>query len=96
MTQAELIEFVAEGTGCSKAKVGRCIKALVQEWTMDLQAGLSVPIPGFVIVKPVTRAAIPERPGRNPSTGEAMTFPAVPERLSVKARMCAELKRALN
>jgi DNA-binding protein HU-beta len=61
-----------------------CIKALLEQLfaqiKRDVSTGNDVRINSFGTFKLTTRAARPERKGRNPSTGEPLTIAAQPEK----------------
>lgn len=73
MNKSELIEAIAARSELSKAGAGKALDALVGTVTDALKAGEAVTIIGFGTFESNDR---PERQGRNPSTGEAMTIKA--------------------
>jgi DNA-binding protein HU-beta len=73
MNQPELFAILAEATGFTKTTVETVIKAQGTIVQAALRAGDEVPLPGL---GKFTVTAVASRPGRNPSTGEAMTIAA--------------------
>lgn len=74
MNKAELIDAIAQSADLSKAAAGRALDGLTHSITSALKAGETVTLVGFGSFQVKARA---ERGGRNPSTGEAITIPAV-------------------
>jgi len=73
LNKTKLAAQVAEETGVSQTQVLMVINAAIQSVTKALAAGESVSLTGFGAFKVTER---PERPGRNPKTGAALTIPA--------------------
>ncbi|WP_407973157.1 HU family DNA-binding protein (plasmid) [Burkholderia pyrrocinia] len=73
MNKHELIDAVSTTTGNSKAHTETAIDAILQAVTQALTRGEAVQLVGF---GSFSTGARPERNGRNPSTGEAITIPA--------------------
>jgi len=90
MNKGDLISAVADGTGLSKADVGRAIDATTSAIAGELSGGGSVSLVGFGTFSVSHRAA---RMGRNPATGASIHINAsnVPKFKAGKA-----LKEACN
>ena len=73
MNKTELIAAVAEKADLSKKDAEAAITAAVEAITGALIEGEKVQLVGFGSFEVKTRAA---RVGRNPRTGEPMTYPA--------------------
>ena len=73
MTKAELINVVAQKTELSKKDSEKAVSAVVDAITEALASGDKVSLVGFGTFEVSER---PEREGRNPKTGEAMTIAA--------------------
>ena len=69
----ELVRVLAEKTGLTKAKAKEVLDAHAELLVSELQASGSVQLAGIGKLKLGDR---PERQGRNPSTGEAITIKA--------------------
>lgn len=90
MTQRELIVNVANEMGVPQTQVKEILLEILT-WIQDsLAQKEDVQLPGFGTFKTTERAA---RKGRNPATGEEMTFPAS---TGVKFKVGAALKRAVK
>lgn len=81
MNSAELIDNVASARGVSKAEAKQMVDAVLAAIADAAAAGEEVSLPGFGKFKVQDR---PEREGRNPSTGAAMTI-AASRKLGFKA-----------
>lgn len=73
MSKGELIDALAEKTGCSKAEADKYLNALLEEITQSLSKGDQVTLTGFGSFKVSHRKA---RTGRNPQTGETIQIAA--------------------
>lgn len=73
MNRTELIDFIAEKSGLSKAASSTALEALIEGITESLQNGDPVVLVNFGTFTIKRRAA---REGRNPSTGEKITIKA--------------------
>jgi len=71
--KADLVDRVAELTGMPKARVALCFDTIFELISEALGKGDKVSIPGFGTFQVSER---PERPGRNPATGEQITIKA--------------------
>ena len=72
MNKQELLVAVAEQAGVTKADADKVLSALISTLQSEVNEGNKVSIPSFGIFELGIRK---ERIGRNPSTGESMTFP---------------------
>ena len=74
MTKAELVDKIHAKSGLpTKAKSEAALDATIEALTECLAAGDSITLTGFGSFKVAKRAP---RKGRNPRTGEPMTYPA--------------------
>ncbi len=73
MNKSELIDYVADASGLSKADAGRAVEAVVAGVTSALKQGDTVAVVGFGTFQVRARAA---RTGRNPKTKETIQIPA--------------------
>ena len=71
--KTELVEKVAQGTGLSKADVGRVLDEALAEIRRAVDGGETVALRGFGTFRLSERSA---RKGRNPRTGEEIDIPA--------------------
>lgn len=73
MNKSELIDRIAEDTGVSKKDADAVVKSFQENIMKALAEGESLSLVGFGTYSTKVR---PERQGRNPKTGEAMTIKA--------------------
>lgn len=73
MTKQELVQAVAENTGCTTASVEQVISAAMQEIRSTVERGEEVTLRGFGTFKP---KACKARVARNISTGESVRVAA--------------------
>lgn len=73
MNIGELVKGVAAATGTSEARAKVAITAVFDQVVSAAAKGEEITIPGFGKFSVKDR---PERPGRNPSTGQAITIAA--------------------
>lgn len=94
-TQTQILTMLAAETGLSKNEITSVLVALAdltQRHLMRNGSGeFKVPYLGLKLNRK-TKAATPERVGRNPATGEVMTIAAKPMREIVKAIPLKALK----
>lgn len=90
MTKSEIINKIAIRTGLSKTSCESVIDIFSDEVKNCLVNGDKLIIKGFIGFEVNER---PERDGRNPKTGEVITFPAVK---SVKCKISRAIKDAVN
>ncbi|MBN8294571.1 HU family DNA-binding protein [Rhodobacter sp. NTK016B] len=90
MTKDELIATLADDAGFTKAQAKKAIDALTAMGAKSIASGNEFNLPGLVRLSPVAK---PERPGRNPRTGETIMLRA---KTVVKARVAAQLTNAAN
>jgi len=88
-TRADLIQRIYEDQGpgdaghyLTKADVDKVIRKSLATIADTVMSGRRVELRGFAVFKPVD---VPERKGRNPQTGEAITLPAH-KRVSCKVK----------
>ena len=90
MSKTELVEFVAEHAGLSKAEAGRAVDAFVEGVTAGLKEKGKVALVGFGTFSAKERAG---RDGINPLTKEPMSIPA---KTVASFKAGSKLKDALN
>ena len=90
MTKTDLVNYIAEETGLTKADSSRVLEAMVKGVITGLKEGDKVTLTGFCTF---TAKDKPEKEGRNPRTGEKVVIPA---RRAVTIKAGSKLKEALN
>lgn len=89
--KTDIVELLAAETETTKADASAAVTALLEIIQNELKTdGGKVTFPGFGTFSSTDR---PEREGRNPSTGKAMTIAAS---TAVKFKVGATLKAAVN
>ena len=73
MSKAELVEFMADKTGLTKADSARALDAFMEGVTKGLKKEKKVTLVGFGTFEARKRAS---RTGRNPQTGKEIQIPA--------------------
>ena len=93
-TKTEIYGIISEITDLPKSKVGEVFDALSLLVEMDLgkKGPQQFTIPGLCKFTTTVKPATPERPGRNPFTGEEIMIKAKPARRVVKIRPLKALK----
>ena len=90
MTKTDLVNYVAEEAGLSKADATRAIDAFMSGVTKGLKEDKKVTLTGFCTF---TAKYKPASTGRNPRTGEPV---AIAARNAVTVKIGSKLKEALN
>lgn len=90
MSKTQLVEFMAEEAGLTKADASRALEAMIKGTTQGLKKEGKVTITGFVTFTAKKKAA---STGRNPRTGETVKIPA---RTAVTIKAGSKLKEELN
>ena len=90
MSKVELVEFMAEKAGLTKADATRALDAFMEGVTTGLKKDKKVTLVGFGTFSSKKRAA---RTGRNPQTGASVKIPA---RNAVSFKVGSKLKDAVN
>lgn len=90
MSKTDLVNYIAEETGLTKADVTRALEAGFEGITKGLKEEGKVTLTGFCTF---TAKAKEAKVGRNPRTGEAVNIPA---KTAVVIKAGAKLKDALN
>lgn len=90
MSKTELVNYMAEEAGVSKAEAARCLDAFMGGVVKGLKESKKVTLTGFCTFNATEKA---EKMGRNPRTGEAVKIPA---RTAVSVKVGTKLKEALN
>jgi len=95
MTKSQLVNTIADLQELAKKDVKAMMEALTAVGHKELKKNGVFVVPGFakfvVVKKPATKA----RKGKNPFTGEEMTFKAKPARKIVRARPVKAVKEAV-
>ncbi len=93
-TKSEILGFISEDTGLTRKEVTSVFESLNTMIKKSLgRRGPGVfTMPGLLKIKKVTKPATKARKGRNPFTGEEMTFKAKPARKAVKVLALKNLK----
>ncbi len=98
-TKAQMAKAIEEKTGIRTSDVNVVLDALADVVLEDLSDGgpNSVTVAGLIKVDIVSQTARPERQGRNPATGEAITIAARPavDRGKVRVRALKRLRDVL-
>lgn len=90
MSKTELVNYIAEETGLTKADASRALEAVQNGVVKGLKENGKVTLTGFATFATKERAA---REGRNPKTGEPLQIAACTT-VSIKAG--SKLKDAIN
>lgn len=90
MTKTDLVSFIAEETGLTKADSSRALEAAMKGIEKGLKKEGKVTLTGFFTFTAEKKAA---KTGRNPRTGASIKIPA---RVAVKGKAGSKLKEALN
>lgn len=90
MTKTDLVNYIAEETGLTKADTMRALDAMINGVVSGLKKEGKVTLTGFTTF---TAKAKPAKKGRNPKTGEVVNIPA---RTAVTIKAGSKLKDALN
>ena len=90
MTKTDLVNYIAEETGLTKADANRAVDAFVSGVEKGLKKEGKVTLTGFYTFTAKKKAA---KEGRNPRTGETVKIPA---RVAVTGKAGSKLKEALN
>ena len=90
MSKTDLVNFIAEETGLTKADSSRALEAVMNGVIKGLKEEKKVALTGFCTFSAVKKAA---KEGRNPRTGEKVAIPAI---VAVTIKAGSKLKDALN
>ena len=90
MSKQDLVNYIAEETGLTKADATRALDAMMKGITEGLKKEGKVTLTGFATFAAKHKEA---KTGRNPKTGEAVKIPA---RTAVTVKAGSKLKDALN
>ncbi|MGE5456453.1 MAG: HU family DNA-binding protein [Ignavibacteriales bacterium] len=90
MSKTDLVNYIAEETGLTKADSARALEAVIGGVTNGLKKEGKVTLTGFATFEAKKKAATT---GRNPRTGAAVKIAA---RTAVKIKAGSKLKDALN
>lgn len=90
MSKSDLVTYIAEEAGLTKADAGRALEAMMNGIVEGLKNEGKVTLTGFATFATKERAA---REGRNPRTGETLKIAACTT-VSIKAG--SKLKDAVN
>jgi len=95
LNKTQLYGHISSSTDLNRSQVTSVFECLHDLLKTELKANRSLTIPNIVKIVPVYKAAKPERVGRNPATGEAITVKAKPARKMVKVKPVKALKELL-
>ncbi len=90
MTKADLVNYIAEETGLTKADATRSLDAMMAGVIKGLKKEGKVTLTGFCTFASKNK---PAKEGRNPRTGEKVRIPA---KVAVTIKAGSKLKDALN
>ncbi len=90
MTKTDLVNYMAEETGLTKADAARALEAVMTGVVKGLKEEGKVTLTGFVTFTAKQKEA---KEGRNPRTGETVKIPA---RVAATIKAGSKLKDALN
>jgi DNA-binding protein HU-beta len=90
MNKTDLVNYIAEETGLTKADATRALDAMMSGVIKGLKGDGKVALTGFLTFNAKKKAA---KKGRNPRTGEVVNIPA---RVAVTIKAGSKLKDALN
>lgn len=90
MSKTELIAFMAEDAGLTKADATRALDSMMKGVIKGLKKENKVALTGFITFTSKKKA---KKMGRNPKTGEPVEIPA---RVAVSIKAGSKLKEALN
>ena len=90
MSKTELVNYIAEETGLTKADASRALEAMIEGVVEGLKKEGKVTITGFCTFQAKKK---PAKEGRNPRTGETVKIPA---RVAATIKAGSKLKEALN
>jgi nucleoid DNA-binding protein len=90
MSKTDLVNFIAEETGLTKADSSRALEAMMNGVMEGLKKEKKVTLTGFCTFTAKNKA---KKEARNPRTGEKVIIPA---RVAVTVKAGSKLKEALN
>lgn len=90
MSKTDLVNFMAEETGLTKADATRALDAMMKGVIVGLKKEKKVTLTGFCTFTAVKK---PAKTGRNPRTGEPVKIAA---RVAATIKAGSKLKEALN
>jgi len=90
MSKTDLVTYIAEEAGLTKADASRALEAAISGITKGLKEEGKVTLTGFCTFATKEKEA---KVGRNPRTGAAVNIPA---RTAVVIKAGSKLKEALN
>ncbi len=90
MSKSDLVSFIAEEAGLTKADATRALEAMIKGVETGLKKEKKVTVTGFATFTAKKKEA---STGRNPRTGETVKIPA---RVAVTIKPGSKLKEALN
>lgn len=90
MSKSDLVSFIAEEAGLTKADATRALDAMMKGVVKGLKESGKVTITGFCTFTAKQKEATT---GRNPKTGETVKIPA---RVAVTVKTGSKLKEELN
>jgi nucleoid DNA-binding protein len=93
-TKSEILAHISDDTGLTRKEVSSVFESLdtIIKKSLGRRGPGVFTLPGLLKIKKVTKPATKARKGRNPFTGEEMTFKAKPARKAVKVLALKNLK----
>ncbi|MFK7887376.1 MAG: HU family DNA-binding protein [Gammaproteobacteria bacterium] len=93
-TKSEILAHISDDTGLTRKEVSSVFESLdtIIKKSLGRRGPGIFTLPGLLKIKKVTKPATKARKGRNPFTGEEMTFKAKPARKAVKVLALKNLK----
>lgn len=96
MTRKDIVGIITNHAKCSSTASEDAYKAVITLLAAELVSAKQAVIPGLGTLVVAEQAAKPERPGRNPRTGEALTIPAQPAKRKVKFKAIKAIKEMVQ
>lgn len=96
MNKTQLITKVAEVAEVTKIEAGKYVDSVFEAIRLALVEGEDVKLVGLIDFKVKDVPAKPEKQGRNPQTGEAITIAAKPATRKVTAKAGKVLQEAVK
>lgn len=95
-TKSDILNHIAKETGLSRKDASAVLDAMSGIIRKSLRSSGMFTMPGLLKLKVVKKPATKERVGKNPFTGETMTFKAKPASKKVRILPLKALKAMVN